>query len=118
MERPLYERGDVVRWLQPEPPPMGSPEIERRSCDDGRTLKRESDPKSVKTGVVWVVDVGGAWGMHEHSYDILQPFEPCAYKHVPQREVIGLVGDETERQRVLAEYAKIERRENRRADRA
>ena len=114
MERPLYRRGDVVRWQQEELRPGGVIDLDALYGSGGRIepepepilkkLKRKLGIKSVKTGVVWVVDVGGAWGLHEHSYDILEPFEPFDYKHVPQSSVIGPVENEAERRRVLAAY--------------
>jgi len=116
MDRPIYKRGDVVtfpalmfdrRVSRPDPRIVFGDDTEaakdalERYEEEQYRVKRWTE---VIPGVVAIVDVGGAIGVDEHSYDIMDPFEPCLHKHVPQSKVVGLVEDEDEAARVKAAY--------------
>lgn len=106
MDRPKYKRGDIVmfpalkyerRVPRPDPKIVFGDDLEaakealERYDDERYRVKRRIE---VIPGVVLIVDVDGAIGIDEHSYDIVDPFEPCLHKHVPQSSVVGLVEDE------------------------
>lgn len=65
-EAPLYGEGDIVRFHA-----------------EGGTL----------TGRVEIVDVGGAFGLDEHSYDIFVEERGFLWKHVPESLVSGKAGN-------------------------
>lgn len=73
VEPPKFKRGDEVAFCAV-------------SCNvDARRLRRVR-------GVIKIVDVGGAIGVNEHSYDIFSESENMLYKHVPESSVAGLAG--------------------------
>lgn len=101
--KPKYKCGDIVvfpamkyekRVSLPDPKEVfgeNAAEAWRRYGSELEGVRRWTEET---VGVIKIVDVGGALGVNEHSYDILDPFAPFLHKHVPESSVAGLVDDE------------------------